>query len=203
MTHTVGALETTAKNLVGVLSDVADRLLRGHCDGEDRCGVGVLLLDRRLQDRARQLRQNAVDAVADFLRGDVRILLEPEGHDDLRDAFSGVRIELIDAADGVDRFLDLVGDLALDLLRRSTGETCRDRHRREVHLRQSIDSKLAKGKCADDDEREDQNRCEDRPTDTEFSKPLHDAPTSRRPGRRRPTAQRYSSRPFRQPSAHW
>jgi hypothetical protein len=111
-----------------------------------------------------------------------------ERDDDLRDAFSGIRIELIDAADRVDRFLDLVGDLALDLLRRGAGQTRGHGHGREIHLRQAIDAELAEGKGADDNQREDQNRCEDRPTDTEFSKPLHDAPTSRRPGRRRPTA---------------
>jgi len=116
-----GALEPATEDLVGVLGDVADRLLRCHRDRENRRGIGILFLDRRLQDGARQLREDAVDTVAHFLRGDVSALLEPERDDDLRDAFSGIRIELIDAADRVDRFLDLVGDLALDLLRRSAG----------------------------------------------------------------------------------
>ena len=93
-----------------MLGDVADRLLRCHRDGENRRGIGILFLDRRLQDGARQLREDAVDTVAHFLRGDVGVLLEVERDDDLRDAFSGIRIELIDAADRVDRFLDLVGD---------------------------------------------------------------------------------------------
>ena len=74
----VGALEPPPQHLVGVLGDVADRLVGGHGDGEDRLRVGVLLLDRRLRDRARQQRQDAVDAVAHFLRGDVGVLLELE-----------------------------------------------------------------------------------------------------------------------------
>ena len=161
--------------------------------------VGILLLDRRLRDRARQKRQDAVDAVAHFLRGDVSVLLEAEGHDDLRDALGGVRVELIDAADRVDRFLDLVGDLALHLLGRRAGQTRGHGDGRKVHLRQSIDAELAEGKDADDDQREDQNRGKDRTTNTEFSKPLHDAPTSRRRERRRPASRRWWSRPFRRP----
>ena len=195
----VGALEPAAQDLVGVFGDVADRLLRRHRDRENRRRIGILLLDRRLRDRARQQRQDAIDAVAHFLRRDVGVLLEPERDDDLRDAFGGIRAELIDAADRVDRFLDLVGDLALDLLRRRAGQTRGHGHRREIHLRQPIDAELAEGEGADDDQREDQDRGEDRTTDAEFSKPLHDAPTSRRRGRRRPTARRCSSRPFRRP----
>ena len=181
----VGALEPAPQHLVRVLGDVADRLLRGDGDRQNRRGVGILLLDRRLRDRARQQRQDAVDAIAHFLRGDVGVLLEPERDDDLRDAFGGVRAELVDAADGVDGFLDLVGDLALDLLRRGAGQTRRDGHGREVHLRQAIDAELAEGERADDDQREDQDRGKDRTTDAELSEPLHESTYSLRSDARR------------------
>ena len=115
------ALELAAQRLVGVLGDVADRLVGRDRERQHRRGVGIELLDRRLLDGLRQQRQHAVDAVAHFLRGDVGVLLEQERDDHLRDAFRRVRAQLVDAADGVDRFFDLVGDLGLDFLRRRAG----------------------------------------------------------------------------------
>ena len=169
----VGALEPAAQHLVGVLGDVADRLVGAHRHREDRLRVRVLLLDGRLRDGARQQRQDAVDAVAHLLRGHVGVLLEPERDDDLRDALGGVRAELVDAADGVDGFLDLVGDLALHLLGRGAGQARGHGDRREVHRRQAIDPELAEGERADDDQREDEDRREDRTADAELSEPLH------------------------------
>ena len=72
------ALELPAQRLVGVLGDVADRLLRRDRERQDRRRIGIELLDRRLVDRLRQQRQHAVDAVAHLLRGDVGVLLEQE-----------------------------------------------------------------------------------------------------------------------------
>ena len=74
----VGALELPSQHLVGVLGDVAQRLVGGQRDGEHRRGVGIALLDRRLRDRPRQQRQDAVDLVAHFLGGDVGVLLQLE-----------------------------------------------------------------------------------------------------------------------------
>ena len=56
--------------------------------------------------------------VAHLLRGDVAVLLQIELDGDDRDALRGDGDQLVDAADGVDRLLDLVGDLGLDLLGR-------------------------------------------------------------------------------------
>ena len=137
------------------------------------CASGILLLDRRLRDRPRQQRQDAVDAVAHFLRGDVGVLLEAEGDDDLRDAFGGVRAELIDAADRVDRFLDLVGDLAFHLLGRRARQPRGHGDGRNVHVRHPVDAELGEGEDADDDQRENQDRCKDRAANAERSKPLH------------------------------
>ena len=77
------ALELAAQRLVGVFGDVANRLVGRDRERHDRRGVGIELLDRRLLDRARQRRQDAVDAVAHFLRRDVAVLLEQERDDDV------------------------------------------------------------------------------------------------------------------------
>ena len=87
--------------------------------------------------------------------------------DDLRDAFRRDRAQLVDAADGVDRLLDLVGDLGLDLLRRGAGLDGRDDDRREVDLREAIDAELREGERADDGQRQDEHGREDRPFDAE------------------------------------
>ena len=87
----VGAFQLPAQHLVGVLGDLAQRLLRRHGNGQHRRRRRIELLDRRLDHRARQQRNDPVDLVAHFLRRDVRILLEHERDDDLRDAFGRVR----------------------------------------------------------------------------------------------------------------
>ena len=122
----------------------------------------------------RQQRQHAVDLVAHFLRGDVGVLVEQEADHDLRDAFRRRRAQLVDAADGVDGFFDLVGDLGLDLLRRGAGLHRRDDDGREVDLRKPIDAEPREREHADDGQRQDQHRREDRTADAERSKPLHD-----------------------------
>ena len=137
------ALELPAQRLVGVLGDVADRLVGRDRERQHRRRVRIELLDGRLLDGLRQQRQDAVDAVAHFLRGDVGVLLEQERDDDLRDALRRRRAELVDAADGVDRFLDLVGDLGLDFLRRGARQPCRDDDRREVDLGKAVEAKAA------------------------------------------------------------
>ena len=77
---------------------------------------------------------DGVDVVAHLLRGDVDVLLEAEGDEDLRDALGRDRAQLVDAADGVDRLLDLVGDLGLDLLGRGAVEPRGDHDDGEVDL---------------------------------------------------------------------
>src|SRR6185369_66913 len=175
LSDAVGALEASPQHLVRVLRDVTDWLLRCDGDRQNRCRIWVLLLDRRLRDRARQQWQDAVDAIANFLRGDVGVLFEPELDDDLRDAFRRIRAELIDAADGVDGLFDLVGDFALDLFRRRARQSRRDCDGREVHLRQSIDSQLAERERANNSQREDENGRKNRTTNAELSEPLHES----------------------------
>ena len=119
-------------------------------------------------------REHAAHVIAHFLRGDVDVLLEAEGDVHLRDAFAGDRAELVDAADGVDRLFDLVGDLGLDLFRRGAGEAGDHRHRGEVDLGEAIDSELEVAGRADDADEEDEHGGEHRPLHADLGKPLHD-----------------------------
>jgi hypothetical protein len=48
-----------------------------------------------------------------LLRRDVDVLVQLEADDDLRHALGRDRPQLVDAADGVDRFFDLLRDLGL------------------------------------------------------------------------------------------
>ena len=168
------AFELTAERLVRVFGDVADR--RGGRDRErqHRRRVGIELLDHRLIDRARQQGEHAVHAVAHFLRGDVAVLLEQERDDDLRDALGRVRAQLVDPADRIDGFLDLVADLGLDLLRRCARQPGRDDDGGEVDLREAVEAKLGEGEGADDGQRERDDRREHRTTNGNRSEPLHD-----------------------------
>jgi hypothetical protein len=84
------------------------------------------------------------------LGGDLGVLLEPEVHDHLRDAFGGRGRQRVDAADRVDRFLDLVRDLAFDLLRRRAGESRGHEDRRDVDVGELIDPELREPEHADD-----------------------------------------------------
>ena len=140
--------------------------------------VGIELLHRRLQHRARQQRNDAVDAIAHFLRRDVGVLLELERDDDLRDALGRGRAERVDAADRVDRLFDLVGDLGLDLLGRGAGQPRRHRDRGDVDVGEAIDAEPAEGEEPDDGQREDEHPGEDRALDAELGKPLHGPVTS-------------------------
>ena len=170
----VGALEPPAQHLVGELGDVAHGLVGGDGHGDDRRRRRVELLDRGLQRRARQQRQDAVDAVAHFLRGDVGVLVEHERHDDLRDAFGRGRAQRVDGADGVDGFFDLVGDLGLDLLGRRAGQPRGHDDGRDVDVGKAVDAEAAEGEEPDDGQREHEHPGEDRAPDAEFGEPLHD-----------------------------
>ncbi len=161
LADTADAFELPAQLLVGVLGNVADRLLRRQGKCQDRSRIGIELLDRGLIDRPRQERQHPVDSVADLLGGDVGVLLQQERDNHQRHAFRGRRAKLVDAADRVHRFLDLVGDLGFDLLRRRAGQARGDDDGRKVDFRKAVESELCERKCTDNREREDENGRED------------------------------------------
>ena len=75
--------------------------------------------------------------------------------------FRGGRSQLVDPADRVDGFLDLVGDLGLDLLRRGAGQPGRDEDGGEVDLRKTVETQARERERADDRQGEDQDARED------------------------------------------
>ena len=163
----VDAFQLPAKHLVGVLRDVADRLVRAERETEDGRRIRIHLVDARLLNRFRQQRQHAVDLVADFLRGHVGVLLEDEADCDLRDPFRRSRAELVDAADRVHRLFDLVCYFGFDLLRRGAGLHRRHQDGGEVDLRKAIDAEARERERADDRQRQDEDGREDRPFNAE------------------------------------
>ena len=76
-------------------------------------------------------------------------------------------------ADGVDRFLDLVGDFGLDLLGRRAGQPGRDDDRREVDLGKPIEAEARECERADDGQRQDEDACKDWTFDGDRCEPLH------------------------------
>ena len=202
-------LEAAAQHLVRVLRDLLDRPRGGHREPEHRRRVHVHLLDDRLQDRARQQRQDAVDLVAHLLGGHVDVLLEQERCRHERYAFGGRRAQLVQAADGVDGFFNLVGDLGFDLLRRGPGLPRRDHDRGEIDLREPVDSQLRVPERADHGERQHEDRREHRPSHAERRKPLHTPPLlpggrrlPRPPPRRGPARRQRAPRPATSPPSH-
>ena len=99
---------------------------------------------------------------------------------DLRDALGRDRAQLVDAADGVDRLLDLVGDLGLDLLGRGAGQARDDGDEGKSTLGNWSTPSLHVADDADDDDDEDQHRREDGAPDADAGEPLHGVPHSTR-----------------------
>ena len=92
----------------------------------------------------------------------------------MRHAFRRRRAQLVDAADGVDGFFDLVSDFRLDLLRRGARLHRGDDDGGEVDFRKAIDAEQRERKHADHRERQNEHRREDRTANRERSEPLHD-----------------------------
>ena len=101
------------------LRHFAKRCRCGDRNPQNRRGVGIEFLNRRLLGRFGQIWNDGLDAVLDLLRRDVYVLFEDKRDEDLRDALDRSRAQLVDTGDRIDGFLDLLGDLGLDLLRRS------------------------------------------------------------------------------------
>ncbi len=87
LAHAADVLELLLDPLAGDLRDVAQGRGARNDDLQDGRGVGIEFLNDRRLGRFRQVAQNEIDLVADFLRGDVAVLIEQEADDDLRYAF--------------------------------------------------------------------------------------------------------------------
>ena len=131
-----------------------------------------MAIDRRI-DVFRQERHDAPDVIAHLLGGHVDVLVEREGDEDLRHALARGRAKLVDAADGVDGLLDLVGDFRFDFARRRAGQARHHDDGGKVDLGEPIDAELEVADGADDGDEEDEHRREDRALDADFGEPLH------------------------------
>ena len=98
---------------------LAQRPVAGHDNLQDRHRVGIELLDHRRQRRLREVGNDQVDLVANFLRRDVAVLLEQErarmtcdwpSTDEDRSSSMPLMV--------LTRAFDLLGDFGLDLLGR-------------------------------------------------------------------------------------
>src|SRR5262249_15687725 len=107
------------------------------------------------------------------LGGDVDVPLEIEGDDEERVARARDRAQLADALDGVDDFLDLLGDLRLHLLGRGARQLGADGHGWQVDRREAIDAGTEVAGGADDDQRQHGHRGEDGTADADFGELLH------------------------------
>jgi hypothetical protein len=72
------------------------------------------------------------------LRRLLQVLLEEEDGDDLRVAVAGLAEDLVDATDPLDRLLDRVEELALDLVRRGARVEDRGEHDRLGDVRELV-----------------------------------------------------------------
>ena len=115
-------LERALDALVGDLGDLARRALAGDDQGQDRRGVRIDLLDDGRLRPGGEAGQHRPDLFPDVVGRLLHVALEHEGREDLRLPLDGGRAQLVEAADGVDDLLDLLGDLALDLLGRGAGQ---------------------------------------------------------------------------------
>ena len=157
----------------GDIRNLAERCRCRNGNTQHRSCVRIQFLNGRLFGRLRKMRYDGLDSIFDLLGGNVHILFENELNKDLCDAFDRARPQLVDAANCIDRFFDLIGDLGFDLLRRRTGVYDRDRDRRKVDLREKVNAEAQERKRSHDHERQDQHRGKNGTLNTNFSKPLH------------------------------
>jgi hypothetical protein len=116
-------------------------------------------------DALGEIGQDVVDVVAYLLRRHVPVLVEGERDDDLRDALARSGAKIVDPADGVDRALQLVRQLGLDLLGGGAVQVRRDEDGRKIDLGKEIEPERLVPDDADDEEGEHQHPGEHRAAD--------------------------------------
>ena len=163
-----GVFELLLDLLIGDEGDIAQGARRGDGDLEDGGGVGIEFLDDGLLGGLRQVRDDQVDFVLDFLGGDVAILGEQERDDDLGLAFGGDGADFVHHADGVDGVLDFLGDFGLDFFRGRAGVGDRHEHSGDIDFGKEVDAEAEVGEDADHHEGEDEHGGEDRAADAEL-----------------------------------
>ncbi len=162
-------LQLATHALVRILRHFGDRTARLERNVHHRRLIRIELGDHGQVDVLRQIWNHRVQMIAHFLRGHVYVLLEQERDEHLRDAFGRDRAQLVDAADGVDRFFHLVGDFGLHVFRRCAIEARGHGDDRQVDLGEAIHPQLGVTEQADHAHQEDEHGRENRPFDADFS----------------------------------
>ena len=168
------ALEPLLDLLVGDLGDLAERQVAGDDNLQDRHGAGIELLNHRRERGLGKIGNDQVDLVANLLGRDVAVLLEHEPQHDPRLPLDRRRSQLVDAADGIDRAFDVLGDLGFDLLGRRARIDDRDGDGRHVDVRQQIDAQADEREAADDGQRQHQHGGEHGTANAELGELVHD-----------------------------
>ncbi len=173
LAHARERFQLPPQHLVAILRQVAGRRGRGDGNGHHGHRVGIELLHGRLLDVLGQVREDAIHLVADFLGGDVGVLLQDEGDEDLGNAFRRNRAELVDAAGGVDGLFDLVGDLGFHLFGGRARQARGHGDDGEIDLGKAVQPKVHVAHHAEHEEDQGQHRGEDGPANAERGEEIH------------------------------
>ena len=111
LAHAFRRFQPAAQHFVAILRDVPQWRRCRNRHGNYRRGVGIHLFDRRLIGILRQIGQDAVHPVADFLCRHIDVLFQHERDIDQRNPLRRDRPQFVDAADGVDFRFDLLSDV--------------------------------------------------------------------------------------------
>ena len=115
LTHAGGALDLDLDDFIGQLSQLAGRARAGHGEGQHGRELVVVLGNRRRIGVAREVAHHGGDAVAHVLRGGFDVAVQIKGDDDKRTALAADGGQFLDAFNGVDGFLNGLGDLRFHL----------------------------------------------------------------------------------------
>ncbi len=148
--NTVNGLNSFLNLLGDKLGQIDHRTRLADGELNDRAGVRIRFLHDRRIGAFRQLAQGAAYLVANFLRGDLRILFQNKSDGDVRTAERGIRGHLIDAGDGVDRAFDHIGHLGFHFLGRRAGVSGLYRYGRQIDAGKAVYAQGKKRKAADD-----------------------------------------------------
>jgi hypothetical protein len=91
-----------------------------------------------------------------------------------------LKVTIVDPLDGVDHFLDPLGELAFHLFRGGAGELGPDRDGGQVDRGEPVDAEAEVAGPADDHQRQDEHRREDRAADADFGELLQERATGSR-----------------------
>jgi len=154
------SLDARLHALVGEFADRTNRLRACEQYRQDRLRVRVDALDDGHLDVSRQVAHHRRDIVADFLRLQLHFVIEFELDVDDRQRIGRAASQTADAFDGVDRFLENLGDGAFDGFGRGTLEDRGNDDHRKFDTRPQVDSESRNrhesqhSQCADEHHRE-------------------------------------------------